>query len=375
MPKPLRIGYLIGGLGSGGSERQLTELSSLMVKKGHTVEVCIYNDQSSPYEKILQERGVKLNKFVGNNRVEKIKIIRNWIKEFQPDIVHGFMKHASSLAVIASIGIRKHVIIGSDFSTATYNKNKPTLWISLLFFYFTDVVATQTFMNQGNLEKLAPYLRNKVRVVRNGVDTQRFVYSQKTRTEPFRFLTVANVKKLKNPLRTIEALNLLAKKTNHSFHLTWAGSYLDKSNQEIPEYQEAKRLIEMYQLDSKIQFVGQIANITEEYQKAHALLHPSVQEGVSNAILEAMASGLPVVASRIADNHYFVQENQNGFLCDPYSPESMADAMLKMLNLSESDWEKFRQKSKLNALKMFGLERFVNEYEAIYYEGLKKRKL
>lgn len=373
MPNHYTIGYLIGGLGAGGSERQLTELASLMKKRGHKVEIAIYNSFTSPYETILRERGIPLNKFQGNSRIHKIFLIRKWLQTLKPDIVHGFMKKPSNVAILASIGMKNYAIIGSDFSGATYSKNKKLLWSSLFLFHFADAVVTQTLMNKGNIIKKAPFLKEKVRVIRNGVDTERFYFVQKTRSKPFRFLTVANVKKIKNPIGTIEAIHKLKQLTDEPFTLTWAGSYQSAEGVE-PEYIKATQLIRQYHLEDVIHFIGPVSNISEEYQKAHALVHTSIQEGVSNAILEAMASGLPIIASDIADNRYFVIEEKNGFICDPYSVDSITNAMLKMLKLPQDQWMEYGNNSSKIAKEMFGMERFADEYEQLYQELMEKRK-
>ncbi|MCX7835630.1 MAG: glycosyltransferase family 4 protein [bacterium] len=372
MPEKLKIAYLIGGLGAGGSERQLTELASLMKNRGHTVEISIYNNFTSPYEELLIERQIPLNKFEGRNRLHKILLIRNWLKKFQPDIVHGFMKKPSNVAILASLGIKSFAIVGSDFSGATYSKNRKLLWTSLVLFQLADAVVTQTHMNKGNIVKKAPFLKHKVHIIRNGVDTRRFQYVPKEKTIPFRFLTVANVKKIKNPIGTIEAIYKLKQFTDIPFTLTWAGSYQNANGIE-PEYQKAIELIQKYHLENVIHFIGPVSNISEEYQKAHALVHTSIQEGVSNAILEAMASGLPIVASDIADNRFFVIEKKNGFICNPHLVDSIVDAMGKMLKLSEKEWKEFGKNSHLIAEEMFGMERFANEYENLYYNLLTKR--
>ena len=71
-----------------------------------------------------------------------------------------------------------------------------------------------------------------------------------------------------------------------------------------------------------------------ELMRAHdALIHPSLSEGQSNVVNEALSSGLPILAGKIADHPSLIEDGVRGFLFDPNSPEEIASAILKYKNL------------------------------------------
>ena len=71
------------------------------------------------------------------------------------------------------------------------------------------------------------------------------------------------------------------------------------------------------------------------YPHYHALVLPSLHEGVANSLCEAMASGLPVIATDIADNARILGEYGCGVLCQPDNAASLAGAMQVVINLPE----------------------------------------
>lgn len=370
----LPIGYLIGALGTGGSERQLTELAAGMVARGHRVQILSY-DGPGPLDAAAEGRGVAVRRLSGGSRLAKVGAARRWIREFRPAILHGFMKRASSLAVLANLPRRECRVVASDFSTASYSRSQPALWLSLGLFSLADTVATQTEMNRKSLGLLAPWLRRKVVVIRNGVDTGRFpaVRERQARRE-FRFVCVASVYRVKNPVRVVESVRMLRARGLCEFTVDWYGRK-GRAGDEQPtaHYLEAARLQVAYGLEDVITFHGETARVEDAYASADAILHPSLQEGFPNAVIEAMASGLPVVVSNVSDLPLIVETARNGFVCDPHDPAAIAGAMRSMMELDPETRDAMGIRSRELAVRWFGRDRFLDEYEQLYRSLVDRR--
>jgi glycosyltransferase involved in cell wall biosynthesis len=113
-------------------------------------------------------------------------------------------------------------------------------------------------------------------------------------------------------------------------------------------------------------------DIPELMRQLDLFVLPSLNEGISNTILEAMASGLPVVATAVGGNGELVVEGENGTLVPPASPGRMADAMERYLldpALTASQAEGSRRRAELE----FSLEVMVRRYAALYDELLPAR--
>jgi len=369
------LGYLIGNLDAGGSERQLSELAIGMAAQGHTVEIASY-DGKGTFDQYVQDHGVVLHRMSGGSKFRKIRAIRQWMATFQPHILHGFMKRASSLAVLANLPRQRCGIVGSDFSTATYAPYQPALWGALVLFHWADCVVTQTQTNSHSLGRLAPTLKKKIAIVRNGVDDSHFHPGAESEREVFRFLCVGTVWEAKNPVRVVQAVQILRQQTDRPFVFEWVGPFARKTKggEPLPAYVQARQLIETNGGKDFILFTGPTPNVLEKYQNADALVHASVQDGFPNAVVEGMACGLPIIVSRVSDLPLIVKEGRNGIVCNAYDPYDMAHAMKVMLESKVQDRVSMGQRSRELARNWFGMQRFITDYETIYQKIIEARE-
>jgi glycosyltransferase involved in cell wall biosynthesis len=377
----MRIGLLIGGLGQGGAERQLVQLALGLHQRGHEVEVMTYA-AAGPAGNELQLRGVSVRSPGADCKWAKWGAVRDWLRIFRPEVVHGSMKRASSLAVMANLPDRRSRVVGTDMSTASYSRHKPELWLALALFTFADAVVTQTEMNRRNLARLAPWLARRLHVIRNGVDTERFRPAERPFEEQgsvreassaaskkqkvFRFVCVGTVYRVKNPVRVVEAVHRLHQRWPGAFRLDWYGRPGQNPGEPSADYLRAAQLVEQYGLQDCVRFHGPRADIEGAYREADALVHVSLQEGIPNAVVEGMACGLPIVVSRVSDLPLIVETARNGFVCDETDVEAIADAMLRILETAPTERAAMGRRSRELAVNWFGLERYISEFEALY---------
>ena len=366
----MKILYLVGALGRGGAELQVAQLARLMRERGHEVALLAY-DGPSELDDGLRRTGVEVRTARARSRREKLAVVREAMRDLRPDVLHGVMKRASSLAVMARGFRRRPRIVATDMSTATYNANQRALRVALVAFMFADRVVTQTELNRGNLERLAPWLRGKVQVIRNGLDIERFTPVARAGCEahePFRFCCVGTVFPVKNPVRVLEALAELRRRGAPPFRLDWYGRF-GRSEGEREAMQETIRsAVETLGVRDVVKFHGEVAIVEEAYRGADALVHVSLQEGFPNAVAEAMACGLPVVVSDVSDLPLVVRSAANGFVCDPQDVASIAAALESMLHATRDERGGMAERSSALAQSWFGYERFSGDFERLYRE-------
>lgn len=316
----------------------------------------------------LPQRGVSVRCPGADSKGAKLAAVRDWLRTFRPDVLHGSMKRASSLAVLANLPARRCRVVATDMSTASYSRHKPDLWLALGLFALADAVVTQTEMNRRNLARLAPWLARRLRVIRNGVDTERFQpVERRDRSGPFRFVSVGTVYRVKNPVRVVEAAHLLTRRGHRDFCLEWYGRPgLNADGTPSAEYQRATALVRALGLETQVRFMGPRSDIEQVYPTADALVHASLQEGIPNAVVEGLACGLPVVVSRVSDLPLIVREAHNGYVCDETHPESIADAMEALLRAAPAERAAMGARSRELAVRWFGMDRFIGEFEALY---------
>lgn len=126
---------------------------------------------------------------------------------------------------------------------------------------------------------------------------------------------------------------------------------------------------ERARLSDRVFVHSSIHDVERAYAAADVFVLPSVSEGLSNALLEAMASGLAVLASRVGGTVEAVEEGRTGFLFDPASGEDMRRQIAKFLEHPPLAAQ-FGRAAREAALNRFALEKVAERYEALYRHGL-----
>lgn len=117
-------------------------------------------------------------------------------------------------------------------------------------------------------------------------------------------------------------------------------------------------------LGGRVQFVGFVREPKPWYRLADLFVLPSHKEGMSNSLLEAMAAGLPVVATRIAGNESVITDGVDGLLVDPNNPAALAEAIIGLLT-DRSRAMALGEHARRTIEARFSLERMVRRYREV----------
>lgn len=363
----LRLGYVVGALGRGGAELQLLRLVEGFIERGHRVSVIAY-DGPSVLDDDFRAAGAIVTTQESATRWQKLRAVKRWLRSSDLDVVHCIMKRASILTLLARWPARRPAVIASDYSSATYGRRTPTLWLSILGFAVADRVVTEIELNRRSLERMGPWLRGKTLVVRNGLDTDRFspyTTDNSDQVGSFVFCAVGTLSSVKNPLRVVDAVAELRRRGHSHFRVEWYGR--DGLWQRVNTGELARARATALGLDAHIVFCGETSDVVGAYHKAHALLHASTQEGFPNAVAEGMSCGLPLAVSRVSDLPLVVAESHNGYVFDETDPCSIADVMERLMALPLEELRAMSKRSRDLAVRWFGMQRYLDEFEELYY--------
>lgn len=134
-------------------------------------------------------------------------------------------------------------------------------------------------------------------------------------------------------------------------------------------YDELLDLKNCLELDDTVHFVGFNADPAEFLSNLDLFLLPSISEGFSIATIQAMAAGLPVIATRSGGPEEIVTHQKNGWLIPPNSPEAIAQAVAK-LSADPDLRESLAKNGREHATQTFDIRSMLNSYQALYDELL-----
>ncbi|MBU0768888.1 MAG: glycosyltransferase family 4 protein [Proteobacteria bacterium] len=105
--------------------------------------------------------------------------------------------------------------------------------------------------------------------------------------------------------------------------------------------------------------------LVQEYQQSDCFINPSLYEGMPNTVLEAMACGLPVIASNVIGNNEVVIHGKTGFLFDLSDGQALINSMLKVMHNRQCCID-FGLSARASTEKYFSWDRVVEEYLGLF---------
>ena len=269
----------------------------------------------------------------GTNPIEDLRLIRRYIrliKRVKPDIVLTYTIKPNVYGGIVC-RITKEPYIANVTGLGTSIQNGGILSKIALTLYRIGLrnASCVFFQNKANKDT---FLRKKIiqgnsKVIPgSGVNLEDHCmesYPEDADDGTIRFLFVGRIMKDKGIEELLTAVRLLNKVGKRII--------LDVVGGRDEDYTDKLRKYEQHNL---IKYHGQQNDVHKFYKQAHCIVLPSYHEGMANVLLEAAATGRPVIASRIPGCQETFDEGITGIGCEPKDVESLKQAMSKMYELS-----------------------------------------
>jgi len=205
----------------------------------------------------------------------------------------------------------------------------------------------------------------RVQTIYNGINLADWKMGSKRAKAPNEVLvtSIGNIRRVKGHDILIKAAaSIVPRFPRVSFAI--AGEVL-----EADYFLELQTLIRDLKLSDHFHFVGGITNLGEHLSMADIFVLPSRSEGFSNAIVEAMAAALPVVATRVGGNAEAVKDEVTGFLVPPEDPGALSAAIARLLS-DPSQARAMGIAGKELAAENFTTEAMMNRITAVYRDLL-----
>jgi glycosyltransferase involved in cell wall biosynthesis len=324
----------------GGAGNASAHLAHQFTESGHRVVVLTAHYTNLPHKSIIDEVSVirvkSLRKrrdrsgaleqiaFMGMGGIASIALIRRW----RPDIILAFFgvpSGAVACMVKALSGIPYVVSLrGGDvpgfrpYDFAVYHRFLSPL-LRLVWKQAAAVVAN----SQGLLSLAEDFYREvDIQIIPNGVDISQFNQSENRDWENAHILWVGRLVYQKGLDILLDALEQLK---DQSWQLTLVG--------DGPQRVLLEELAQEKGIANRIIFTGWLdrKDLYRYYCESNMFVFPSRHEGMPNSVLEAMASGLPVIASKIAGNEELILPGISGMLVPPGDHNQLASALRNLI--------------------------------------------
>jgi len=350
----MRIVVLVESLTFGGAERQACVLAGEFKRRGHEVLVATYH-QDDFYRPLLEHENVEHRFLGGNGKVSWAANVRRFLRTHGQDVVLAFLPGPSAYAELAGLPRRSWGLVISERSARIRSRAKAKLH-TLADYVVVNSHAARVANGQDH-----PRLRAKLITIYNAV---RLHYAQtgaspSTNPSVIRLVVAASVDRNKNTLGLLAAMSIVREqRPTLPVRVDWYGSQ-GVEPELLPEIRKA---VSDRGLDSVFHVYPATERIHDVISQADAVLLPSFHEGLPNAVCEGMMLGKPILMSDVSDARNLVQDGVNGFLFNPQSSESIADAVAKFAGLVFEARVSMGRASRARAEVLFDMDTVAERY-------------
>jgi glycosyltransferase involved in cell wall biosynthesis len=335
--------------------------------KGYEVEMFLYFPRGDFFRPIIDEASIKVHEII-KGRGFSLKVLWRLMQLFRNgryEAVISFLTMPNiycELAKLTSPATR--LIVSERSSIATDGSILGALARRLLHFVADSVVANSE--THSNWLRQHPWLRKKIKTIYNGYTIPPLPDRQLAlHTWEFRYLVIGRIDAGKNGLQLIKALIIFQHKHGRCPVISWVGRR-DTSIKSSAYIEQMESLLAQHPtISANWHWLGERDDVHKLLAVHDALIHPSIFEGLPNVVCEAFIAGCPVIISNVCDHPLLIGNNSRGILFDPYSAESICNAIENFEDLSQF----FRNKMGLDArryaeehLKILDM---VNSYEIL----------
>jgi len=363
----MKILCFIDFLGSGGAQRQLCMLAVGLKKRGHDVRFLVYH-QEEHFLHLLQAVEIPCHVLPPCSYLSRMLAVRRILRQGWQDAVLAFLEAPSLYAELASIPGRRWGLVVGERSADPGMKKGAGPWLRQAH-RLAEAVVCNSHTNQLMLEAVYPFLNPKLVTVYNTVDLKLFSpasdehqSSKRDRASAFRIVVASSYGENKNMMHVAKALLILKRKvTQPSVAVDWYGAVATN----LTAFNRVQRFVTENGLGEMLKLNSVTRDIAREYAHADAVGLFSFFEGLPNVICEGMACGKPILMSNVCDAGNLVIDGKNGFLCDPGSPEDIAEKIQRLVSLSEAERQRMGVESRKMAEQLFAEHIVIEQYERI----------
>ena len=375
---PPLVAHIIYALGTGGLENGLVNIINRSAPDRYRHAIVCLTDADDFANRITAPnvQVIQLHKKPGQDFGLYWRMLKT-LKALKPSVVHTRNLTALEMQFLTVFlpGVKRvHGEHGRDIHDLDGANWKYNLLRKLLQPLIHRYIAVSQDLSNW-LQTVVNVPARKVKQIYNGVDTEKFSPTEvkKLESAPAGFLvagslvigTVGRIAEVKNQRSLILAVDQILKQKPQladrlRFILVGDG----------PLFAQLKELVDELRLSSCIWLPGDRTDIPQLLQLMDIFVLPSLAEGVSNTVLEAMATGLPIVATRTGGNPELVEDGSNGRLVEVDNHTQLVEVLLELIEHPEHGVA-MGQQGLARVRETFNWDNTVEQYLAVYDEVIR----
>jgi glycosyltransferase involved in cell wall biosynthesis len=359
-PAKLRIVHTEASVGWGGQEIRILTEAEGMIRRGHPVTL-LCPKEARIYEEALLRKLPVVALPIGRKNIAGLRALTRWLRANPVDVLNMHSSTDSWLAALAALALANPPpLVRTRHISAPIPRNWPTRWL------YTR--ATARIVTTGEALRQELIVRNRFpgeRIVSipTGIDTGRFVPGDRT---------AARARLGLAPQGLIVGIVATLRSWKGHRYLLEAFAGLEDRNTRLlivgdgPMRETLAGLVEALNLRERVIMPGNQRDVLPWLQAMDVFALPSyANEGVPQAILQAMACGLPVISTTVGGIAEAVRDGATGLLIEPHSAEKLR-AVLQTLLHDESLRQRLGAAAADHAHASFGSERMLDAMETLF---------
>ncbi len=360
----IRLLYVITSTTIGGAEKTLARIATRVDRRGFEVAGVVSLKPPGFYADKLAEAGIPVETLEMPQipRPSDLGRLRAAIRRFSPDIVHAFLYRAIQFCRLAKLAGEPMTLISSP-RVVYRTRPAPLLWLDRQLMEADDLLIAESVATQRFFVRHQGYEPSRISIIHNGIEPSELVAPPEARearrlelgVRPGELLvgTVGRLDPQKGQDVLLKALAMLPER----FKGLVIGDGPDRERLE-----ERRRTLG---LSRRCLLLGESRDVAGWLAALDVFVLPSYWEGIPNAALEALASGLPVAASAVDGVLEVVEDGRTGLLFPPGDPQALAAALTRLAG-DPALRARLAEDGRRHVLERFTLDRMIRSYEDAY---------
>ncbi|HKW94458.1 MAG TPA: glycosyltransferase [Methylomirabilota bacterium] len=352
-------------LNLGGTEGQFAEVACGLDRSRWDLHVCCVRADGPMRARLeaagIRPRSVGPSSFRSPSLALAILRLVRYLRRHGVRLVHCFDFYSNILGVSAARLAGTPVVIASQRDMGNLRSRGQQSIHSIVLGLATHVLVNSDAI-AARLAGRRAARRGRLAVIPNGLDLARFAPAAEASSgrAPMTVATLANLRPEKGLLQLVEAAAVVTRKAPHARFVIWGDGLLRG---------DLDALIRARGLTGIVEMPGPTGQPEVALKRCDVFVLPSLSEASSNVVLEAMGTGLPVVATRVGGLPGLVEHESTGLLVPPDDVPALAQAILRFLE-TPGLAATMGARGRARALAEFGLDRMAERIDTFYCRAL-----